>query len=300
MPIMAYISVDKVLELTPNDYIRLGLALPAGDPAITPYASGFLKDYDSKYCYDRFHEPTRTDDWVNTRVMCCGHAFVVVGDARQPFFCDAERGVLAQFRHQYFLLGLLAHFQRAALLMMSDRIVRILSRLDIERPQSLRQFETEIRQTLEIFMRFSYRYWFTEVTDQAMPHDLFRKWSDHLATAQLYAHVREELHDMSQYLDSDMLRRTSKTIVRLTVVAILSLIGTATTGFLGMNLIDETQASIAFRVSLFSLIASLAIALTVYTIVKSDRLADFLDSLADESASSRDKLRSFLSVWPKR
>jgi hypothetical protein len=45
---------------------------------------------------------------------------VVVGDAKSAFFTDRERGVLAQFRHQHFLLFLIAHFQKAALLMFSS------------------------------------------------------------------------------------------------------------------------------------------------------------------------------------
>ena len=153
-----------------------------------------------------------------------------------------ERGLLAQFRNSFFLLGLIAHLHRAALLVLSDRLARSIGRLDTERPQSVEDFHSGIRRALEIFLRFSHRYWFYEVTNQAVARDLFRLWSDHLATTRLYSDVREELRDMSEYLDSDMLRRSSATIVRLTVVAILSLIGTATTGFLGMNLLDAADA----------------------------------------------------------
>jgi hypothetical protein len=300
MQIMAYLAVEDPKTFTPNDHVRLGLVLPAGDPATSPYAPAFMKDFESRYCYDRFHDPARADDWIDTRIMCCGHAFVMVGDARQPFFVDPERGVLAQFRHQLFLLALIAHFQRAALLMLSDRFLRTISRLDIERAETLRRFETDIRETLEIFLRFSHRYWFSEVTDQGVPRDLFRLWSDHLGTARLYANVREELQDMSQFLDSDMLRKTSRTIVRLTVVAILSLIGTTVTGFFGMNLLDETRAPLVVKALYFGLIAALAVALTVYTITKSGRLADFLDTLAGERFSWRQKLRAFLAVWARR
>jgi len=42
---------------------------------------------------------------------------------------------------------------------------------------------------------------------------------------------------MSHYLDSDSLRRQANTVIRLTVVTTFGLIGTVTTGFLGMNLI---------------------------------------------------------------
>jgi Mg2+ and Co2+ transporter CorA len=125
-------------------------------------------------------------------------------------------------------------------------------------------------------------------------------WSNHLGTARLYANVREELQDMSQYLDSDMLRRTSRTIVRLTVVAILSLIGTTVTGFFGMNLLDETRAPLVEKAFYFGLVAALAVALIVYTITKSGRLAEFLDALAGERFSWRQKLRAFIAVWAKR
>ena len=110
----------------------------------------------------------RTDDWIDTRIMCCGHAFVIVGDARQPDLTDLERGILAQFRNSFFLLGLIAHLHRAALFMLSDRLARTIGRLDTERPQSVESFQTDIRRTLEIFLRFSHRYWFYEVTNQAV------------------------------------------------------------------------------------------------------------------------------------
>ena len=297
---MAYLAVDDPLSLTANDHARLGLVLPPGDPAAAPYAAVFLKDFDQRYCYDRFHDPRRTDDWIDTRIMCCGHAFVMVGDARQPAFTDLERGILAQFRNSFFLLGLIAHLHRAALLMLSDRLARTIGRLDTERPQSVESFQSDIRRTLEIFLRFSHRYWFYEVSNQAVARDLFRLWSDHLATARLYGDVREALRDMSEYLDSDMLRRSSATIVRLTVVAILSLIGTATTGFLGMNLLDAADAPFAAKVFYFGCVAALAVALTVYTIVKASRLAEFLDVLANERLYWRRKLRAFLEVWEKR
>ncbi len=300
MPIMSYLALDDAHCLTPNDYVRLGLALAPGDPTASPYGPAFLKDFDSRYCYDRFHDPTRADDWTDTRIMCCGHAFASIGDARLALFTDPERGVSALFRRQFFILGLLAHFHRATLLMLLERFVRTINRLDIERPDTVRRFRTELRQTIESFLCFSHRYWFFEVSDQPVPRDLFRMWSDHLNTRQLYSDVNDELQRMNQYLDSIMLRRTSGTVVRLTVVAILSLIGTATTGFLGMNLLDATQAPLADKILYFCIVAALALALTVYTIKKSHRLAVFHDVLADERLSWRAKLQAFFAVWSKR
>jgi hypothetical protein len=300
IPVMACLAVDDPASLTDNDHARLGLVLPPGDPAAAPYAAPFLDDFTHRCCYDRFHDPARAGDWIDTRIMCCGHAFVVVGDARQPVFADAERGILAQFRNAFFLLGLIAHLHRAALLMLSDRLARIIGRLDTGHPQSVESFHADIRDTLETFLRFSHRYWFYEVSNQAVARDLFRLWSEHLATARLYGDVRESLRDMSEYLDSDLLRRSSATIVRLTVVAILSLIGTATTGFLGMNLLDAADASLTVKTLYFAVVAVLVTALTVYTVCKASRIAEFFDVLADESLHWRRKLWAFLAVWEKR
>jgi hypothetical protein len=280
--------------------VRLALVLPPGDPASPPYAEAFLQDFDKRYCYDRFHDRKRTNDWIDTRIMCCGHAFVMVVDARQEAAIDAERGLLAQFRHSFFLLGLIAHLHRAALLALSERLARTIDRLNTALPQSVEDFHSDIRRSLEIFLRFSHRYWFYEVSNQAVARDLFRLWSDHLATTRLYNDVREELRDMSEYLDSDLLRRSSATILRLTVVAILSLIGTATTGFLGMNLLDAADAPLALKVIYFSVVAVLTTMLTVYTVIKANRLAEFLDALADTRLYWRRKLQAFFAIWEKR
>ena len=127
--------------------------------------------------------------------------------------------------------------------------------------------------------------------------ELFRMTNRHLGTAQLYAEVREAIEDMSQYLDSDVLRRQGETMVRLTVVTTVGLIGMATTGFLGMNLIAEADGPFARRLFIFLLVLIPTIAVTIYTVLKSRRLSEFLDKVADERALVRDKFSAFLDVW---
>src|SRR5258706_15437598 len=126
MPMMAYLALDDPRSLTRNDFIRLGLVTAAGSDAMLPFSEQHLADFEQRYCDDRF--------WLNagaapnTRYLCNGHALVVVGQAGSDFFACRDRGVLAQFRHQHFLLFLIAHFQKAALLMFSDRLVQALKR----------------------------------------------------------------------------------------------------------------------------------------------------------------------------
>lgn len=102
---------------------------------------------------------------------------------------------------------------------------------------------------------------------------------------------------MGQYLDSDAARRQSETVLRLTVVTILGLVGTIATGFLGMNLIDETSQPLHMKVLYFVAVTIPAVALTLYTLQKSGPLSEFIDAMSNERLSPRQKLASFRRVF---
>ena len=252
-------------------------------------------EFERQYCYDRF--------WLdagaapNTRYLCSGLSLVVVGDARSAFFRSAERGVLAQFRHQHFLLFLIAHFQKAALLMMSDQLAEALMALDVKRPETVKRFKRQIRRNYVAFLSFTHRYWFHEISEQAHVKALFRMCTRHLGIDGVYAEVKERIHDMSSYLDADALRRQANTVVRLTVVTIFGLVGTITAGLLGMSLLAGSGTPLLQRALTFAAVLAIAAALTIYTIVKSKRLSDFLDAVSDERIGGWNKLRAFVAVW---
>ncbi|RZL63734.1 MAG: hypothetical protein EOP81_11400 [Variovorax sp.] len=296
MPVMAYLAVDDPRSLTRDDFIRLGLVTGAGaGSAPLPYAEAHLADFEQRHCYDRF--------WVDagaaprTRYLCSGHALVVVGDARSDFFCCRERGVLAQFRHQHFLLFLIAHFQKAALLMFSDQLVEALKQLDIHQTASVKGFKRAIRASFERFLRFTHRYWFHEISEQAQVRALSHLCCTHLALDPLYAEVKERIADMNNYLDTDSLRRQANTVVRLTVVTLFGLIGTVTTGFLGMNLLAEADAPLWRKAGWFAVVFVCTTWLTLYTMIKSQRLSDFIDALSSDRLSVRGKLAALGRVW---
>jgi hypothetical protein len=294
MPLMAYLAVDDPRALTRSDFVRLGLVTGAGENEL-PYGEQHLADFEQRHCYDRFWSDSGAAP--RTRYLCCGHALVVVGDARAEFYRCRDRGVLAQFRHQHFMLFLIAHFQKAALLIFSDRLVDALKRLEVSDAESVKQFKRAIRSGYAAFLRFTHRYWFHEVSEQAQVRALFRLCTGHLGTDALYAEVKERMHDMNAYLDADSLRRQANTVVRLTVVTILGLIGTVTTGFLGMNLLSMSDSPMVDRVVVFGVVFVATIALTIYTIGKSKRLSDFLDILSEEHLPWRARLAALLRVW---
>ncbi len=298
MPTMAYLALDEPRALTRKDFVRLGLltaAPDAGGDAPLPFAEPQLADFEQRHCYDRFWSEAGAAP--HTRYQGSGHSLVVVGDAKSAFFLDEERGVLAQFRHQHFLLFLIAHFQKAALLMFSDRLAEALKHLDIADPDSIRRFKRAIRQSFAGFLAFTHRYWFHDVSEQAQARALFRLCTTHLGLDALYAEVKERIADMNDYLEADSLRRQANTVVRLTVVTIFGLIGTVTTGFLGMNLLAEAEAPLARRLLWFGVVFAVTTVLTVVTMAKSKRLSDFLDALSDERLRARDKTRAFIDVW---
>ncbi|HKP65015.1 MAG TPA: CorA family divalent cation transporter [Casimicrobiaceae bacterium] len=297
MPVLAYVAMDNARELTRADFVRLGLVTGAGtadDEA--PYSSRYLRDFEERYCYDQFWNDDRAGR-PGTRLMSCGHAFVMVGDAGDPFFVDREFGLLGQFRHQYFLLFLIPHIHKATLLMLSDRMVDALNHLDIRDAESVKRFKRTIRQLREIFLRFTHRYWFHEVSDQPQAKELYRMTSNYLGSDRLYDEIHQELGDMSDYLESDTLRRQANTVVRLTVVTTFGLVGTVVTGFLGMNLIALAEAPFSDKVGYFLLVLVPTTLLTFYTIVKSKRLSDFLEALSDERLPAAAKFKSLLDVW---
>lgn len=299
MPLLAYLAMEDARTLTRADFVRLGLVTAPGGSSDLPYSERHVRDFEDKYCYDQFWNDQRAEH-PGTRLMNCGHAFVMIGDASDPYFVDREAGLLGQFRHQYFLLFLIPHFNKATLLMLSDRMAGALNRLDIGDVESVKAFKITVRGLLETFLRFTHRYWFHEVSDQPQARDLYRMTANFLGTDALYAEVREGIEDMSNYLDSDSLRRQANTVVRLTVVTIFGMIGTVATGFLGMNLFALAEQPALERLAIFFITLVPTALLTFYSIRKAKRLSDFLEALSDEKVPAKAVLRTVVEVWGRK
>ncbi len=300
MPVMGYLALDNPRALTRGDFIRLGLVTAAGGDESLPYSDRHVAGFEERYCYDRFW--CDSIESLNTRYMCCGHALVVVGDARSSIFNDRESGVLAQFRHQHFLLFLIPHFQKATLLMFASRLVNALKALEVGDPESVKHFKRVIRQNFEIFLRFTHRYWFHEVADQAQAKALYHMVTGHLGVDPLYREVKERMCDMNEYLDSDSLRRQANTVVRLTVVTTFGMIGTITTGYFGMNilaadLLGTGDFALLYKLLFFGGILAGTILLLVFTVSRAKRLSDFLDALSDDRLPVKAKINAFWRVW---
>ncbi|MET0407813.1 MAG: CorA family divalent cation transporter [Hyphomicrobium sp.] len=285
MPQMAFIAMKGGSELTRADYIRLAFASGPGDCSELPFSQRHLEDFEARYCYDRYFGQHNEVEWPQSRYMSCGHALVVTGSGENPFFVDPNHGCLNSFRHEHFLVFLIAHFHKATLLMFSDHLTGAMSRLDAHNKSAILAFRAASRRALQTFLRFTHRYWFHSVSNQTQAHDIFALCRTHLEIDRLYDDIRQEIQEMSEFLENEALRRQSDTVTRLTVVTTLGLIGTTVTGFLGMNLLDWANQSTPWRVAAFTTVLVPTIILTLVTIAKSRRLSDMMESLSDGTAT---------------
>jgi len=299
MPYMAFFAMEDANALTRPDLIRMAIGNEAGASSELPYSESYLAEFEERFCYDRYCDARLGTRSGGTRFICTGHTLVVVGEAKDRFFMNADGGFLGRFRHQHFMLFLVAHFQKATLHMFSDRLVAAVSRLDIADVEANRIFRRDIRLALENFLRFAHRYWFQEISNQAQARELYLMTRQHLDLDLLYRGIREELQDMGNFLDVEAMRRQNETVVRLTVVTTFGLIGTVGTGFLGMNLLAWADHPTELRILAFAIVLAVTSALTLYTVVKSRRLSALLDALSDEQVGWRGKLKALRNVWSR-
>jgi CorA-like Mg2+ transporter protein len=292
MPVMSYLAFDEPQQLTRAQFVRLGMVTNPGDAEDLPFSQETLRNFERDYCNDSFWGRSGQHSRTDSRIIVTDAAMSLIGCQRDHFFAGVETGVLAQFRSQYLLLFLLAHFRKAALLSMSDELSVAMNRLTVGDADSVRAFKRTIRQMMEVFLRFTHRYWFHEVSNQWVARDVFARLRRQLNIDELYQEVRDEVMDMNSYLDSDSARRQANTVLRLTVVTVFGLVGTVATGVLGMNLLDESHGNLARRSTIFAMTLVIVIALTGFSIVRSKRLADFLDALSDERVAWSSKLQS--------
>ena len=278
MAVMSYIALDKLYVLGKSDYIALAMATRPAKNGIAPFSDHFLKRFETERLYSGGLDAPE----IETRFLSSGEAFTIIAAGNSPSLTDNERGLLGQFRHQYFMLFLIAHFHKASLLMIGDQLVAALKSLDPDKPQTVAAFREETLSLQESFLRFSQRYFFTEVSGRAHVRDLFRMIRKHLNIDGLFAEVRGELFDLVQYLDSNALRKQNTSMHRLTVVAVVGLVATIVTGFLVINLIAVADSPLLFKIKYFVVVTMIVTVLVALAVIYSRPLANFRERLSGE------------------
>jgi hypothetical protein len=291
IPIMTYLAFDDPQDLTPGDFARIGYATKWGPSETLPFSARFLADFEERHCYDRYWDPGDPAGALNTRYMACGPVFSVV--TRQGDAPD----LVEIFRHQFYRLGIIVNFHKGALLNLSNRFSISVERLRVGDHDSVRAFKQNVRETLELFLRFNHRYWFHEISNQQLAADLYQLWSSELGSQALYDDVREEARDINEYLDADRTRRSSDNAQRLTVVSACGMVGMVATGFLGMNIFEHHNLPAWQKLGIFMLVFVPSIALTAYTVIISRRLGTFFEALASERMTWKEKGEALRQIW---
>lgn len=292
IPVMSYLTFDDPRVLSRGDMVRIGFAAKWGDSDTLPFAAPFLADFERENCYDRYWEEDANSRGMDTRYLFCGLSFAAITRAG-----PASEILLRQFRHQFYQIGLIAHFHKAALLSLSNRFSRAVERLNVRDYESVKNFKRDVRQTLEVFLRFNHRYWFHEISNQVQASDFFKYWSRELDSVALYAEVREEARDINEYLDADRMRKQTDNAMRLTVVSSCGMVGTVVTGFLGMNLFSHDALPTTWKVLIFLIVFVPTTLLALYTVVVSRRLANFMEAMASEGFTWQEKFAQFRQIW---
>ncbi len=292
IPIMTYLALDEPRDLTRGDLARIGYAAKWGPSDTLPFAPRFLADFEEKHCYDRYWDAESPANGMNTRFIFCGVAFAMVTKHN-----DERTDLVHTFRRQFFQIGLIANFHKAALLNLSNRFSIAVERLRVGDYASVRIFKDSVREALELFLRFNHRYWVHEISNQMLAADIFARWAHQLGSDQLFAEVRDEAQDINRYLDADRTRKAGDNAMRLTVVSALGMLGTVVTGFLGMNLFSHAGETSWNKFWIFMAVFVPTVALGFYTVVMSKRIAAFIEAMSSERMTWRQKFVAFGQIW---
>lgn len=292
IPIMTYLALDEPRCLTRGDLARIGYTAKWGPSDTLPFAPRFLADFEQKHCYDRYWDGESAASGMNTRFVFCGVAFAMITKHQ-----DDRTDLVHTFRLQFFQIGLIVNFHKAALLNLSNRFSIAVERLRVGDYASVRVFKDSVREALELFLRFNHRYWFHEISNQVLASDMFARWAHQLGSDALFAEVREEAQDINRYLDADRTRKAGDNAMRLTVVSALGMAGTVVTGFLGMNLFNHTELAGWDKFWIFMAVFVPTIALGFYTVVMSKRIAAFFEAMSSERLTWRQKIGAFRQIW---
>jgi hypothetical protein len=221
IPAMSFFAIDNPLEVSEGDFDRMAFFDSSGSDS-HPYNPSFLDRERERYLYDRFaHE--------GTKYLCSGYGFAVSGRAQKEggsdlsFFADVLR---RHFRHHYFRMGLIAHYQRAALLFFADELSDAIKDPKDKGPkEELKDpvFRDRIENIQMQFLKFRSRGYFPEVTNQLQGRELFQLWFQHLGTETLFKQVDETSQRLYEALAENETRGLGRAQTVLGIIGFIAL-----------------------------------------------------------------------------
>jgi hypothetical protein len=198
MATMVFAGLDDPEKITDDEWFALAQADPAG---YATYAPAFLETELPKAAYDRWWDKSRPDK--RHRYLAGPMTFLSVmnwpSGSRAPYF-ERMRGT---WRRQQFQFFLLAHYQRAALLILEDGIAYLAAQIDNPPSKKNRkQLARKIEQLQGDIAKFSSGRWFPEVTPQIQGQELYDLLRKHIGLETLYRSVVEDKALLGSWLQA--------------------------------------------------------------------------------------------------
>lgn len=243
IPCLSYLSLTRdgftdaqcLDQVSDGDWMRLADAEQPDSRNPWPYNPEFLRhEVASVAFYDRFAPHPRARGHA-TRHLFGGAHYAAVGAG---WFFDNV--ACHHFRRHYAQLALIARFQFAGLLWFSSRITAAVVRRDEtidsgQRAEAFAAFEREILKLQDAFLTFTHRFYFTGVSSQVQPAEMYARWRRTLGIEALYVDVKSELDSAAAAVRAHQGERFAKAQERLAEIAAVGVILGLLVGALGMN-----------------------------------------------------------------
>lgn len=242
MPSMVFVAVENPKDISSGDHVRLCF-MDDPEPSDTfPYSETFLQNFERENCFDIFWH-------YGTRYMFSGYSMVALGAGNpgnpKDFFCHT---IVQHFRRHYFQMGLLIQFQYATLLAFSHRVSEATARKSARGAADDKAFRAEMLQIEDDFLTFEQRYWFTQISNQMQPREMYDLWLDRTGVRKIYEETRAQVRAANEFLDARAQQRQADAAERLSIVATWGVVLGLALAFLGMNVLASQDFLEAFGV----------------------------------------------------
>jgi hypothetical protein len=115
----------------------------------------------------------------------------------------------------YYQMAIIVLIQRAMLLHLSERVNELTKSFDYGSNHE-RGFYSRAAKLHGDFIKFTNKYWFTEISPQEQGIEMYRMWRKLLDHDYLYEKLKDELFELSEYVENRIEHETNQGIANIT------------------------------------------------------------------------------------
>jgi hypothetical protein len=176
IPTMVFVVAKDIEAIGRADRVRLAFADHPGSGY--PYAEVACENFEDRHAY-RLFEHYGTHHYVTAFSYTC----LAQGDADNPN--DFAIPILQEhFRRHYARMFFIVQMQKAGLLMFSNFMAQAHA--------NAKKYGDHLRDTRNLFLRFTHATWFSNVSNQEQARALFAMMQEHSGNVALYEEVNNE------------------------------------------------------------------------------------------------------------